>query len=334
VSTEFRTQVGPNPWGPVYPTGCPEAMVAALGIRPGDRVLDVGGGAAPFPAATVVLEYDLVSGHDRDHKGARPDDRWVCGDVQGLPFADGSFDFVYCSHVLEHVRDPAKACGELMRMAERGYLETPRKMTELFAGYPSHRWLVDLVDGVLTFERRWFLEHPLQNMALAHAHRHPDVLERALGAYRNLTCVQLAWEGKFRFQVADDAERRRHFDYDRPNHAAWSHFFFALNLLANGDGVDVVRGHVDIALGLLPDEALFHVLAAVVWVLSRNPTQARQSLGEAERLGCTDPALPANRCALANGTCSLLLPLGRGRVDLPVRRKGAAATHRPPGVHR
>lgn len=41
------------------------------------------------------------------------DDR---ADVQQLPYADDSFDFILCSHVLEHVPDDVKAASELRRV--------------------------------------------------------------------------------------------------------------------------------------------------------------------------------------------------------------------------
>ena len=44
----------------------------------------------------------------------------VVGDVTALPFPDGSFDLVICSHVLEHVQDDAAALGELYRVLRPG----------------------------------------------------------------------------------------------------------------------------------------------------------------------------------------------------------------------
>jgi SAM-dependent methyltransferase len=41
-------------------------------------------------------------------------------DVTDIPFADGSFDVVYCSHVLEHVPDDRKAVREFRRVLRRG----------------------------------------------------------------------------------------------------------------------------------------------------------------------------------------------------------------------
>ena len=42
-----------------------------------------------------------------------------------LPFSDGSFDLVYCSHVIEHVEHPRILLRELPRVAQRQVFEIP-----------------------------------------------------------------------------------------------------------------------------------------------------------------------------------------------------------------
>ncbi len=43
-------------------------------------------------------------------------------DLMNLPFADGSFDAIHCSHVLEHVDDDSQAMRELRRvLSPRGW---------------------------------------------------------------------------------------------------------------------------------------------------------------------------------------------------------------------
>jgi hypothetical protein len=97
-------------------------------------VLDVGGGAKPFPRADWVI--DLIGYGDRGLYGDPPDPAserfsaatWVMRDIcarEPWPFTDGQFDFAVCSHTLEDVRDPIGVCDELTRVARAGYIEVP-----------------------------------------------------------------------------------------------------------------------------------------------------------------------------------------------------------------
>lgn len=43
-------------------------------------------------------------------------------DIRQLPFSDGSYDLVYCSHVLEHIREDRKAVAEIQRVLRPGGL--------------------------------------------------------------------------------------------------------------------------------------------------------------------------------------------------------------------
>lgn len=308
-----------NVIGDLFPTETPKDMGDALKIRKGESVLDIGGGHSPLPEATVVVEYHLASGHDRDGHSVPLDSRYVEGDAQDLPFPNKSFEFAYASHVFEHVRDPGKACLEMMRVAHRGYIETPRKMTELFAGYPSHRWLVDVENGVLTFERRWFIESPFRNCVLAHVHNFEGARQQALITFRNLTCVQFQWQDSFRFKVQERPGWQSEFDYDNPAHAGWSHFYFALNLLTNGDRWENVHVHVQTALAMQPQEGVFHVLEGVIYLLQNSIDEARKSFENARSLHSPDPAIDFNLDAIRRDSDSYKLPLDRGIIS---RRPG------------
>ena len=60
--------------------------------------------------------------------------QYVVGDLYDLPFADGAFDTVLCSEVLEHLDRPAEALVELRRVADRAVvLSVPRE--------PYFRWI-------------------------------------------------------------------------------------------------------------------------------------------------------------------------------------------------
>ena len=134
--------------GRVYPALHSEMMVQLLNIQPHERVLDIGGGDSPFSRANVVTDAfpDMNahrSGRSACLKAADGSDmEFVQCFAEELPFEDKAFDVAYCRMVLEHAIDPAAACREMMRVARRGFLETPSPLAEYLGGHPTHRWIV------------------------------------------------------------------------------------------------------------------------------------------------------------------------------------------------
>lgn len=110
---------------------------AELGLRAGDRVLDVGAGfgrhvyeCARRGAHVVALDYaaDEIA-RTRDTLDAMvaadeiPEDNVIGvlrGDATSLPFADGTFDVVITSEVLEHIQDDVRAIAEMVRVLKAG----------------------------------------------------------------------------------------------------------------------------------------------------------------------------------------------------------------------
>jgi SAM-dependent methyltransferase len=125
--------------------------------------LDIGAGHNPFKGVTHVLEIDPCQGRQRGgNKLLVPKSaKLIVGDVTALPFQSGSFDFVYASHVLEHVDIPTSACREVMRVGRAGYIEAPSPFLEQGLALRDleppenwfHRWFVFSPDvDVLVFE--------------------------------------------------------------------------------------------------------------------------------------------------------------------------------------
>jgi hypothetical protein len=139
-----------------------------------ERVLDVGGSSHPLNAATHVLDIMPYAARGEPLDPATwprfTEATWWTADacVAPWPFPDGYFDWSFCSHTLEDVRDPIAVIKELRRVARAGYIETPSRLREIFAkarfatlrrwlgrgaeiGFYHHRWFVELSGSHLVF---------------------------------------------------------------------------------------------------------------------------------------------------------------------------------------
>jgi ubiquinone/menaquinone biosynthesis C-methylase UbiE len=102
-----------------------------LEMTPADakRVLDIGAGPGVFTGQllekgascwVVDLSYEMVA-TARRHVGATPRACFMVGDLDRLPFADGSFDVALCVGVLQYLPSLEFAFAELARViAPRG----------------------------------------------------------------------------------------------------------------------------------------------------------------------------------------------------------------------
>jgi hypothetical protein len=125
--------------------------------------LEIGPGHNPFAGSTHLLERHLSDGRERGgHALSIPTAaKLIVGEATVLPFVKRAFDFVYASHVLEHVEEPERACREIMRTGRAGYIETPSPFLEQGMALTDemsptqwfHRWLVfSPSPGLLVFE--------------------------------------------------------------------------------------------------------------------------------------------------------------------------------------
>lgn len=97
----------------------------ALGLRAGERVLDVGAGTGVSTeelarSGAYAVGADLSVGMLRAGRRSRPDVPLLAGDALGLPFPDGTFDAVTISFALRNVVDPDAALRELARVTRPG----------------------------------------------------------------------------------------------------------------------------------------------------------------------------------------------------------------------
>ncbi|HEX6692486.1 MAG TPA: class I SAM-dependent methyltransferase [Burkholderiales bacterium] len=112
-------------FGPVLQPGR-KAVLNALGLRPGDRVLEVGVGTGlslpMYPASVKVTGIDL-SREMLDKARARVARRGLANvegllemDAESMSFADASFDKVVAMYVMPVVKNPARVLDEFHRV--------------------------------------------------------------------------------------------------------------------------------------------------------------------------------------------------------------------------
>ncbi|GAA0524665.1 demethylmenaquinone methyltransferase [Paractinoplanes ferrugineus] len=105
--------------------GWRRATRAALGLRPGERVLDVGAGTGVSTeelgrSGAFAVGADLSTGMLRAGRHAGRGVPLLAGDALRLPFADATFDAVTISFALRNVVDTDGALRELGRVTRPG----------------------------------------------------------------------------------------------------------------------------------------------------------------------------------------------------------------------
>lgn len=167
-------------------------------------VLDVGSGDKPHWRADVLLDRFVDDAHAGQRSGtarARVDRPLFDADAEDMPFADQVFDYVICSHVLEHVHHPDRVVAELTRVAKAGYIEVPEAASAKIVDFPSHLWWVTLEDGVLVFTAKSapYFDPDIDRYLTASGLRQPlaDLLDRNL----EHRIIELPWRGSVRCRV-------------------------------------------------------------------------------------------------------------------------------------
>lgn len=190
-------------WAPYEPM-----VQAALSLAAGkSSVLEVGPGQKPLAAATHFVDWQAWP-----QLAGRP---CAALDInqQPLPFADKTFDFVYCRHTLEDLYNPVLACREMDRVGRSGFIETPSPIAELargvdrdsppWRGYHHHRYIVWVEGDTLVFLPKYPI---VEYVAFGELE---ERLSEWLSAHPLYWNTYFYWEGTLRWRLLEHDKQFR-----------------------------------------------------------------------------------------------------------------------------
>jgi hypothetical protein len=171
-------------------------------------VLDIGGASAPLKRGDVMIDlvpFNLIQMDKAKGPGTLKitEKSYIQHDIcsrEPWPFADKTFDFSYCSHVLEDIRDPLWVCSEIIRVSKAGYIEIPSRLYETtfnievkgLSGATHHRWVIDTIekDGKRTLR-----------FTFKYMHIHSRILNTSTRKYSKTDdeVLRLEWKDSFLF---------------------------------------------------------------------------------------------------------------------------------------
>ena len=156
------------------------------------NILDIGCNIAPVEYAQTVADIQDFSDFYKEKNK-----KFILIQNKILPFKDNEFDFVYASHVIEHVDDVSFFINELKRISTQGYIELPSLLEDNLVlsanSTEDHKWIFkfDDVEKVLLVEKKKELIEPFIT--------HGVLFETLRKNFRSSLVLELLWENEINY---------------------------------------------------------------------------------------------------------------------------------------
>lgn len=184
-------------------------------VPEGSQVLDIGPGRYPIKFATHYM--DITDVHFKNMSEADYPGKKIVASITRIPteFKDKQFDFVFASHILEHIECPDIAAAEISRIGKSGIVVCPGQYKEFLFGYEEseHLWDIYLDGDTMVFRHRdpkfveMFLDKDFQSIQATRFRsgrfdtREHRYLRNWYRRHEHGLDVVLRWEGSIKVRV-------------------------------------------------------------------------------------------------------------------------------------
>ena len=158
------------------------------------NILDIGCNLAAVEYAQTVADIeDFSKFYQKKNK------KFILVNNKTLPFEDNEFDFVFASHVIEHIDDISFFISELQRISKRGYIELPSVLEDNLVlsknSSEDHKWIFkfDDVDKILLAEKKKKLIEPFIT--------HGVLFDSLRKNFRSSLVLELLWENEINYEL-------------------------------------------------------------------------------------------------------------------------------------
>ena len=155
------------------------------------QILDIGCNRDAVQYAQTVADIQDLTSFYKDKK-------FVLIEGKDLPFEDNEFDFVFASHVIEHVEDVSHFIKELQRISKKGYIELPSMLEDNIVlsenNSKDHKWFFqfDDVNNILLAEPKKQLIEPFITFGVLFGSLRKN--------FRSSLVIELYWENEINYK--------------------------------------------------------------------------------------------------------------------------------------